>query len=107
MLAARLVLRRYNHLSMGEHIMKLLHSVLVIAFTTVSFCAVAADAASAPTSTTGKSEATAPKKLTPQQQKMKTCNHDAKEKALKGVERKAFMKSCLKKKKDVTAPAPL
>lgn len=91
---------------MGEHIMKLLHSVLVIAFTTVSFCAVAADAASAPapTSATGKSEATAPKKLTPQQQKMKTCNHDAKEKALKGAERKAFMKSCLKKKKDVAAP---
>lgn len=30
-----------------------------------------------------------------QQEKMKTCNKDAKEKALKGDERKAFMKSCL------------
>ncbi len=31
-----------------------------------------------------------------QQSKMKTCNADAKTKALKGEERKAFMKSCLK-----------
>jgi hypothetical protein len=31
-----------------------------------------------------------------QQEKMKTCNKDAKEKALKGDERKAFMSSCLK-----------
>ena len=30
-----------------------------------------------------------------QQEKMKTCNADAKSKALKGDERKAFMKSCL------------
>lgn len=39
----------------------------------------------------------APKKLTAQQEKMKSCNMDAKKKALKGAERKAFMKSCLKK----------
>ena len=32
---------------------------------------------------------------TPQQEKMKTCNADAKTKALKGDERKAFMKDCL------------
>ena len=32
---------------------------------------------------------------TPQQDKMKTCNADAKTKALKGDERKAFMKECL------------
>lgn len=32
-----------------------------------------------------------------QQDKMKTCNADAKTKALKGDERKAFMKDCLKK----------
>ncbi len=32
-----------------------------------------------------------------QQSKMKTCNADAKTKALKGDERKAFMKDCLKK----------
>ena len=30
-----------------------------------------------------------------QQEKMKTCNADAKAKALKGDERRAFMKSCL------------
>lgn len=32
-----------------------------------------------------------------QQNKMKTCNADAKQQALKGAERKAFMKECLKK----------
>ena len=31
-----------------------------------------------------------------QQNKMKTCNADAKTKALKGADRKAFMSSCLK-----------
>ena len=34
----------------------------------------------------------------PQQEKMKTCNADAKEKALAGDERKAFMKECLSAK---------
>jgi psiF repeat len=38
------------------------------------------------------------KKPTAQQSKMKTCNATAKEKALKGAERKAFMSECLKKK---------
>ncbi len=33
-----------------------------------------------------------------QQEKMKTCNATAKEKALKGDERKAFMKECLSNK---------
>ncbi|HEX3203794.1 MAG TPA: PsiF family protein, partial [Nitrospiraceae bacterium] len=33
-----------------------------------------------------------------QQTKMKTCNAEAGEKALKGDERKAFMKSCLSAK---------
>ncbi|MFA6120084.1 MAG: PsiF family protein [Sideroxydans sp.] len=32
-----------------------------------------------------------------QQNKMKTCNAEAKQQALKGAERKAFMKECLKK----------
>ena len=32
----------------------------------------------------------------PQQEKMKSCNADAKTKALKGAERKTFMSSCLK-----------
>jgi hypothetical protein len=36
--------------------------------------------------------------LTPQQEKMKTCNADATVKALKGDARKAFMSDCLKKK---------
>lgn len=40
-----------------------------------------------------------------QQEKMKTCNKDAKEKALKGDERKAFMKDCLSKKADAPAAA--
>lgn len=39
-----------------------------------------------------------------QQEKMKNCNKEAKEKALKGDERKAFMKECLSKKADA-APA--
>ncbi len=39
----------------------------------------------------------------PQQEKMKMCNQDAKEKALTGDERKAFMKSCLSKKADAPA----
>jgi hypothetical protein len=47
--------------------------------------------------------ADAPKKtLTPQQEKMKTCNAEAKGK--KGDERKAFMKGCLSNK-PATAPA--
>jgi lysozyme family protein len=41
-----------------------------------------------------------------QQDKMKSCNKDATAKALKGDERKAFMKSCLSGK-TVSAPAPV
>ena len=33
---------------------------------------------------------------TPQQQRMTTCNQEAKTKALKGDERKGFMSNCLK-----------
>lgn len=46
--------------------------------------------------------------LTGQQNKMKTCNAEAKTKALKGDERKAFMKECLSAKSEapaVEAPA--
>lgn len=39
------------------------------------------------------------KKLSPQQEKMVTCNKDAKTKALKGDDRKKFMKECLSTKK--------
>jgi hypothetical protein len=41
-----------------------------------------------------------------QREKMKTCNAEAKEKALKGDERKAFMKECLSSGKSAaSAPA--
>ncbi len=40
---------------------------------------------------------------TPQQTKMKACNAEAKEKGLKGDERKAFMKQCLSARKDEAA----
>ena len=58
---------------------------VLFAFTT-STCALAASDAQKP----------APeKKLTRQQMKMKKCNGEAREKKLKGDERKKFMKSCL------------
>lgn len=41
----------------------------------------------------------------PQQEKMKACSKEAKGKALKGGERKAFMKGCLSKKTDASAGA--
>ena len=41
-----------------------------------------------------------------QQEKMKTCNAEAKEKSLAGDERKAFMKTCLSAKSEAAAPAP-
>jgi hypothetical protein len=44
-----------------------------------------------------------PAHATAQQDKMKTCNADAKAKGLKGDERKAFMKSCLSAKADAPA----
>lgn len=43
-------------------------------------------------STVGAAEKT----LTPQQQRMATCNQQAKEKTLKGDERKSYMSECLK-----------
>jgi hypothetical protein len=46
------------------------------------------------------------KELTPQQQKMKDCNADAKAKALKGADRKTFMKECLSAKGVPAAAAP-
>jgi hypothetical protein len=45
----------------------------------------------------------ADKKLTPQQQKMATCNKDAGEKKLAGDARKTFMKECLSAKATATA----
>lgn len=59
--------------------------------------------ATADTATPAPAAAT-PAKPT-QQQKMKTCNVQATEKHLAGDERKAFMSSCLKSQKGMTAPA--
>ncbi|UJJ59108.1 PsiF family protein [Rhodanobacter denitrificans] len=53
-----------------------------------STAAAAAPAAAAPSAT--------PAAHATQQERMKSCNADAKTKALKGAERKAFMSSCLK-----------
>ncbi len=44
---------------------------------------------------------------TKQQQKMTTCNADAKDKALTGDERKAFMKECLSAKSDAKPSSKL
>ena len=43
------------------------------------------------------------KPLTPQQEKMRACNAEAKEASLKGSERKAFMKECLKNEGSASA----
>ncbi len=51
------------------------------------------DAAAAPVADAKATATAAPMK---QQDKMKACNADAKTKALKGDDRKAFMSSCLK-----------
>jgi hypothetical protein len=47
----------------------------------------------------------AAKPLSAQQQKMKDCNAEAKTKALKGADRKAFMKTCLSKDGAAATPA--
>lgn len=47
------------------------------------------------TGTATDSAGSAATKGTAQQEKMKTCNADAKTKGLKGADRKAFMKDCL------------
>ena len=47
------------------------------------------------------------KPLTSQQQKMKDCNAEAKGKALKGAERKTFMKVCLSADGAATAAVPV
>ena len=69
--------------------MKQLISVIVVGASLVCGSAYAAkDADAAPVAKT----------KTKQQGKMATCNKDAKEKALKGSERKSFMSSCLSAK---------
>ena len=68
---------------------------------TFMFIFVASVAFAAPATATGKKAASSAQLA--QQEKMKTCNKEAKEKALKGDERKAFMKKCLSGK---TSGAP-
>ena len=67
--------------------------VLIFAF---MFIFVASAAFAAQATNPGK-KAASPAQLA-QQEKMKTCNADAKTKDLKGDERKAFMKECLSNK---------
>ncbi|MBI4291964.1 MAG: hypothetical protein HY661_10830 [Betaproteobacteria bacterium] len=50
----------------------------------------------------GKAPAAAEKKATPQQERMKKCNADAK--GMKGDERKKFMSACLSDKAAAAAP---
>ncbi|MFC5435716.1 PsiF family protein [Rhodanobacter umsongensis] len=62
--------------------------------TFMSTCLKGASKAAAATPAAATAGAPAAKQA--QQEKMKTCNADARAKALKGAERKAFMSSCLK-----------
>ena len=66
----------------------------VLIFATM-FIFVASVAFAAQATNPGK-KAASPAQLA-QQEKMKNCNKEAKEKALKGDERKKFMSDCLKK----------
>jgi Ni/Co efflux regulator RcnB len=65
--------------------------LLIAALVAVPMCAFAADEA--------KGDA---KKMTPQQERMASCNKDAGAKDLKGDERKKFMSECLSAKKKMT-----
>lgn len=60
---------------------------LALMMSTYAFAAPAADMSKPPVESG--------KKLSKQQMRMKDCNREAKEKKLKGAERKSFMKSCL------------
>ena len=76
--------------------------VLIFAF---MFIFVASAAFAAQATNSGK-KAASPAQLA-QQEKMKTCNKEAKDKALKGDERETFMKKCLSgKTSDAPATTP-
>ena len=60
--------------------------------------AVAASAASQIASSGAKATQPVSEKVMAQRAKMKACNGQAREKALKGADRKAFMKTCLSNK---------
>jgi len=74
--------------------MKKLFTLLALGLSLSLGAAHAADAPASPAA----APAAAPAAKTAQQTKMGTCNADAKTKALKGEERKAFMKECLSAK---------
>ena len=76
----------------------LLISTLLAAASVGALAQAAKPAAAAPAANTTTAAAATPAPGT-QQNKMKTCNADAKSKALKGDERKAFMKTCLSAKR--------
>jgi hypothetical protein len=78
----------------GEDPMKKL--AIAVCFAAVSLAPALAGAQAAPK--THPHAAKTPHELTPQQQKMKDCNAQAKEKHLKGKEHKSFMSECLKGK---------
>jgi hypothetical protein len=61
----------------------MLERLLIAAMLAAPLCALAADE----------------KPMTPQQERMKSCNKDAGDKALKGDDRKKFMSECLSKAK--------
>lgn len=60
-----------------------------------AMAAVAASAASQSTFSDAKAAKPVSEKVMAQRAKMKACNGQAREKALKGADRKAFMKTCL------------
>lgn len=64
--------------------------------TFMSTCLKGGSTAAAATPAAAAPAAAAPSAKQAQQDKMKTCNADAKTKALKGAERKTFMSTCLK-----------
>ena len=74
---------------------KLLSVLIAAVYATTISSAIAAEGAMAPAAAAEKPAAA--KKINPQHAKMKNCNKKAKEQGLKKDERKAFMKSCLKK----------
>lgn len=69
---------------------------LVLAFAIPELAAAEKPATVAEAPSEAKKDDREARPLTPQQQKMKNCNADAKSKDLHGDERRAFMSTCLK-----------
>ncbi|HTP39240.1 MAG TPA: PsiF family protein [Steroidobacteraceae bacterium] len=84
--------------------MKAATGLLILALGAASSVWAADGSGSAPTASPPATATV--KQLSPQQQKMKSCNADAKTKSLSGDARKSFMKSCLSGDSAGTAAAP-